>query len=130
MRPLTRQRVLPSRSSSTSDGSVVTVFARRETDNKSKRAQNRSKRDTSIQARVAYAEHCARGGALSKANEAVTSDLIPNSDPLNIYLLRAKHLEPAHPDRDHVRVSSILWPLPHKRQDFQSSDAGSEFIYR
>ena len=57
-------------------------FARRETDSTSKHANNCSVRDTSIQARVAYAEHCARRGALSKANQAISSDLIPNSDLL------------------------------------------------
>jgi len=88
-------------------------FARRETDTKSERVHNRSKRGTSIQARVTYAEHCARRVALSKANQAITSDLIPNSDPLNIDHLRPNHPEPAHPERDPVRVSSILWPRPH-----------------
>jgi hypothetical protein len=42
-------------------------FARRETDTNGK--HNRAKCDTSsIQARVVYAEHCARRGALSKTN--------------------------------------------------------------
>jgi hypothetical protein len=37
---------------------------------------------------------------------------MPNADPINIDLLRAKHPEPAHPDRDPVRLSSTLWPQP------------------
>jgi hypothetical protein len=37
-------------------------FARQETDTNAKRKHNRAKRDTSIQARVVYAEHCARRG--------------------------------------------------------------------
>ena len=55
-----------------------------------------------IQARVVYAEHCARRGALSKANQTVTTNCMPNGDLCNIDLLRAKHPEPAHPDRDAV----------------------------
>jgi hypothetical protein len=86
---------------------------RRETDTNAKRKHNRAKRDTSsIQARVVYVEHCARREALSKANQALTSNSMPNADPINIDLLRAKYLEPAHPDRDPVRLSSILWPQP------------------
>jgi len=93
-------------------------FARRETDTNAKRKHNRAKRDTSsIQARVVYAEHCARWGALSKANQAVTSNSMPNADPINIDL-RAKHPEPAHLDRDPVRMSSILWARPQTLQDY------------
>ena len=87
-------------------------FARRETDTNAKRKQNRAKRDTSsIHAHVVYAEHCARRGALSKANQAVTSNSMPNANPCNIDL-RAKHPEPAHPGRDPVSLSSQLWPRP------------------
>ena len=60
---------------------------------------------------VSNAKRFQRGewkGALSKANQAITSDLLPNSDPLNIDHLRLKHPEPAHPDRDPVCVRSIL----------------------
>jgi hypothetical protein len=103
-------------------------FARRETDTNAKRKHNRANRDTSIQARVVYAEHCARRGALSKANKAVTSNSMPNADPVNIDLLRAKHPEPAHPDRDPVRLSSILWPQPQTLREYWSSDAGAEFL--
>jgi hypothetical protein len=104
-------------------------LARRHTDNNAKRKHNRAKRDTSsIQARVVYAEHCARRGALSKANQAVTSNSMPNADPINIILLRAKHPEPAHPDRDPMRLSSILRPQPQNLENFWSSDAGAEFL--
>jgi hypothetical protein len=64
------------------------------------------------QARVVDAENCARRGALSKAKQAVTSNSMPNANPCNIALLRAKHPEPAHPDRDPVSLSSKLWPRP------------------
>jgi hypothetical protein len=87
--------------------------ARRETDNNVKRKRNRAKRDTSsIQVRVVYAEHCARKGDLSKPNQAVTSTSMPNADPTNIDLLRAKHPEPVHPSKDLMRLSSMLWPRP------------------
>jgi hypothetical protein len=45
-----------------------------------------------------------------------------------VELLRAKHPEPAHPDRDAVRVSSILWPQPSTLEEYWSSDAGTEFL--
>jgi hypothetical protein len=87
------------------------------TDTNCKCKHNRVKRNTFMHARVVYAEHCARRDALSKANQTVTSYLIPNAEPINIYHLRRKHPEPAHPDRDPVRISSILWPKHHTLQD-------------
>jgi hypothetical protein len=100
-------------------------LARRETDNKVEHTHKRAKQDTSsIKARVVYAEHCARRGALSKANQAVTSNASPNADPNNINLLRAKQPDPAHP----VRVSSILWPRPQALEEHWSSDAGVDFL--
>ncbi len=72
-------------------------LARRETDSNVNHKHNRVKRDTSsIKSRVVYTEHCARWGALSNANQAVTSNALPNADPINTNLLRAKHLDPAH----------------------------------
>jgi hypothetical protein len=72
--------------------------ARRETDNNVKRKRNRAKRETSsIQARVVYAEHCARKGALSKANQAITSTSVPNANPTNVDLLRAKQTPGTYP---------------------------------
>jgi hypothetical protein len=103
-------------------------FARRETDTNAKRKHTRAKRDTSsIQARVVYAEHGARRGALSKANQTVTSNSIPNAGPCNIDLLRAKHPEPAHPDRNPVSLSSRLWPRPQNLEECWASYAGAEF---
>jgi hypothetical protein len=43
----------------------------------------------SIRARARYAEYCARKGALSKANQAMTSDMTPSAAPTNINELRA-----------------------------------------
>ena len=72
------------------------------------------------------------GGALSKANQAVTSNSMPNADPINIDLLRAKHPEPAHPDGDPVRLSSILWPEPQSLDEllllFPSSPTVSSLL--
>jgi hypothetical protein len=64
-------------------------LTRKEIDTNNKSKNNRAKRDTSsIRARVVYyAEHCARKGALSKANQAITSTSMPNADPTNIDLL-------------------------------------------
>jgi hypothetical protein len=59
---------------------------------------------------------------------SITSDLIPNSDPLNIDHLRSKNPAPAHPECDPVCGSSILWPHPQKLQDYWSSDADTEFL--
>ena len=108
---------------------TVLRLARKEIDTNNKRKQNRATRDTSsIRARVVYAEHCARKGALSKANQVITSTSMPNADPTNIDLLRAKHPETAHPDRDPVRLSSRLWPRPQVLEEHWSSDAGIEFL--
>jgi hypothetical protein len=105
------------------------LLARKEIDTNNKHKHNRAKRDTStIRVRVVYAEHCARKGALSKANQAITSTSMPNADPTNIDLLRAKHPETAHPDRDPVRLSSRLWPRPYDLEEHWSSDAGIEFL--
>ena len=68
---------------------TVQSFARKETDNNVKRIHTRDKCNTSIQTRVVYAEHCVWWGALSKANQSITSNLLPNSDPLNIGHLRS-----------------------------------------
>ncbi len=75
-----------------------------------------------------YEEHCARWGALSKANQDVTSNSMTNADPCNIDLLRAKHPEPGHPGRDPVSLRSKLWPRTQNLDDYWSSDAGVEFL--
>jgi hypothetical protein len=53
---------------------------------------------------------------------------MPNADPINIDLLRAKHPEPAHLDRYPVCESSILWQQPQTLEDYWSSDTGAEFL--
>ncbi len=67
-------------------------------------------------------------GPLSKTNQAITSTSMPNADPTNIDLLRAKHPEPAHPESDPVRLSSVLWPIPQALEEHWSSDTGVEFL--
>ena len=61
-------------------------------------------------------------GALSKDNQAVTSNSLPNANPTNIDLLRAKHPDSTHPDSDPVKVSSILCPRPQVLEEHWSSD--------
>ncbi len=73
-------------------------------------------------------EHSEWRGTLSEGNQSITSDLLPNSDPLNIGHLRSKNPEPAHPDRDPVRVTSILCPRPDTLQEYWSSDVVTEFL--
>jgi hypothetical protein len=42
-------------------------------------------------------------------------------------LYRLQH-GPPHPDRDPVRLSSILWPRPQNLKDYSSSDVVAEFL--
>jgi hypothetical protein len=102
---------------------------RRETDNNVKHKYNHGKRDTSvIKTRVVYPEHYSRWGALSKTNQTVTSNDLPNTDPNNINLLRVKHPEPTDPSTDPVKVSSRLCPWPQVLEEHWSSDPGVEFL--
>ena len=82
----------------------------------------------SIRARVSYAQYCARKGALSKANQELTSELTPNSDPANIHTLREKHPDPTHRDRDPTMVSSNLWPRPAENNEYWLSEDGQAYI--
>jgi hypothetical protein len=76
-------------------------FARKEIDSNNKRKHNHAKRDTSsLQSRVVYAEHFARKGDLSKANQAITSTSMPNADPTNIDLLRVHRSSSSQASRD------------------------------
>ena len=67
---------------------------------RAKKLDGKPPEPASVRARARYAEYCARKGALSKANQAVTSELTPSADPANINVLRDKHPAPTHPDRD------------------------------
>ncbi len=82
----------------------------------------------SIRARASYATYCAKRGAFSKANQAITSDLTPTSDPANIDTLRAKHPTPTHPARDPTTISSRLWPRKTDLTDYWTSEDGQEYI--
>ena len=107
---------------------TVVRFARKETDNTTKRNQTSHRSNQSIQTRVVYTEHCVWRGGLSEANQVMTSNLLPNSVPLNMDHLRSKHPEPAHPNRDPVSVSSILWTRPDSLQEYWSSAVVTEFL--
>ena len=48
---------------------------------------------------------------MSKANQAMTSDLTPSAAPTNINEVRAKNPEPTHPARDPTtEPASLVWP--------------------
>jgi hypothetical protein len=95
-------------------------FVSRETNNKSNQHRDDTRhKQGSIQALVTYTEYYPRLGALSKAKQTVTSNLTPNSDPVNLRLNpRTKHPDPVHTNCDPTLVSSILWMHPHKLQEY------------
>jgi hypothetical protein len=83
----------------------------------------------SIRARARYAEYCARKGALSKANQAMTSDLTPSAAPTNINELRAKNPEPTHPARDPTtQPASLIWPQKADTGAWWEEEEGQEYI--
>ena len=83
----------------------------RELAHRAKKLDGNPPAPASIRARARYAEYCARKGALSKANKAMTSDLTPSAAPNNIDELRAKNPEPTHPTRDPTtQAASLIWP--------------------
>ena len=70
-----------------------------------------------IRARARYAECCARKGDLSKANQAMTSDLTPSAAPININELRAKNprsppTPTGTPPHNRRRSSGLRRPTP------------------
>ena len=50
---------------------------------KARELNGRAPQQASTRSRVRYAQYCARQGALSKVNQAMTSDLTPNADPVD-----------------------------------------------
>jgi hypothetical protein len=85
----------------------------------------------SIRARARYAEYCARKGALSKANQAITSDLTPSAAPTNINELRAKNPEPTHPARDPTtQPASLIWPQTADTGAWWEEEEGQEYIQK
>ncbi len=74
-----------------------------------------------------YTEHCARWGSLSKTDQVVTSNSMPNVNPCNIDL-RANHPEYPHGDRDTVSLSSKLWSRSQNLEEYWSSDVRAEFL--
>ena len=70
---------------------------------------------------------CEEGNS-PKVNQTVTSNYLPNADPINIDLLRGKYPEPAHPDRDPVCLTSIFRSRSQNLEEYWSSDVGTEFL--
>ena len=58
------------------------------------------------------------------ANQTITSELTPNSDPANIDILREKHPDPTHKDRDPTLLSSNFWPRPPENKEYWRSEDG------
>jgi hypothetical protein len=85
----------------------------------------------SIRARARYAEYCARKGALSKANQAMTSDMTPSAAPTNINELRAKNPEPTHPARDPTpQPAPLIWPQKADTGAWWEEEDGQEYIQK
>ena len=101
----------------------------RELAHRAKKLDGNAPAPASIRARARYAEYCARKGALSKANQAMTSDLTPSAAPTNINELRAKNPEPTHPHRDPVtQPASLLWPQKPDTDAWWEDEEGQEYI--
>jgi hypothetical protein len=81
----------------------------REVAHRAKKLDGKPPAPAPIRTRARYAEYCARKGALSKANPAMTSDLTPSAAPTNMNELRAKNSEPTHPDRDPTNFMKRLF---------------------
>ena len=83
----------------------------------------------STEARVKYAQYCHKRGALSKANQAMTSDLVIDNDPVNLPLLQARHPDPTHPDRDPTERFSPAWAdAYHGTVAWLDSQDGREWV--
>ena len=83
----------------------------------------------STEARVKYALHCHKRGALSKANKAMTSDLAINNDPANLPALKKLHPEPTHADRDPTEYPNRHWAeTHHKVLDWLDTEEGREWV--
>jgi hypothetical protein len=101
----------------------------RELAHRAKKLDGNAPAPASIRARARYAEYCARKGALSKANQAMTSDLTPSAAPTNINELRAKNPEPTHPNRDPVtQPASLIWPQKADTDAWWEEEDGQEYI--
>ena len=103
----------------------------RELAHRAKKLDGNAPAPASIRARARYAEYCARKGALSKANQAMTSDLTPSAAPTNINELRAKNPEPTHPNRDPVtQPASLIWPQKADTDAWWEEEDGQEYIQK
>jgi hypothetical protein len=101
----------------------------RELAHRAKKLDGNTPAPASIRAGARYAEYYARKGALSKANQAMTSDLTPSAAPTNINELRAKNPEPTHPNRDPVtQPGSLIWPQKADTDAWWEEEDGQEYI--
>jgi hypothetical protein len=101
----------------------------REVAHRAKRLYGKPPAPAPIRARARYADYCARKGALSKANQAMTSDLTPSAAPTNINELRAKNPEPTQPDRDPTtQPASLVWPQKADTGTWWEEEDGQEYI--
>jgi len=74
---------------------------------------------------------CACKDAVSKSNQAMTSDLTPPAAPTNFNELRAKNPERTHPDRDPItHLASLFWPQKANTGAWWEDDEGQEYIQK
>jgi hypothetical protein len=101
----------------------------REVAHRAKKLDGKPPAPASLRVRARYAEYCARKGALSKANQAMTSELTPSAAPTNINELRTKNPEPTHPSRNPTtQPASLIWPLKGDTRAWWEEEEGQEYI--
>jgi hypothetical protein len=101
----------------------------REVAHRAKQLHSKPPAPASLRARARYAEYCAHKGALSKANQAMSSELTPSAAPTNINELRAKNPDPTHPSRDpHTQPASLIWPPKGNTGAWWEEEEGQEYI--
>ena len=87
------------------------------------------KKQRSTTARVKYALHCHKRGDLSKANKAMTSDLVINPDPSHLPALQNLHPDPTHPDRDPTKRTQLAWHQAYMQVlEWLDSEDGLEWV--
>ena len=87
------------------------------------------RRQRSATARVKYALHCHKRGDLSKANKAMTSDLVINPDPSHLPALQNLHPDPTHPDRDPTKRTQPAWHHAYTQVlEWLDSEDGLEWV--
>jgi hypothetical protein len=101
----------------------------REVAHRAKKFDGKPPAPASLRARARYAEYCARKGALSKANQAMTSELTPSAASININELSAKNPDPTHPSKDpNTQPASLIWPPKADTGAWWEGEEGQEYI--